>query len=403
MLVAAGIMACSSEEETYDPRNAYHEAEHTVLIYMAGENNLSDYTYNDLKEIKEGSRHIGDNNLVIYIDRSNRKELPWLARIKDGQYVDSVSIADMGISETDIYSSDSDVFESVLRYAFNHYKARKGYGLILWGHSTGWMIDEEVPTTRAYGVDNGSNNSNLEGYWINIPTMRQVLEQMPHLDFIFADCCNFMCLEVLYELRSVTDYIIGSPAEIPGNGAPYDKVIPKLFLDDIEQAALQSMDLYHESENNLLLSVAKTSKMEDAAAATRTALQEITATLNGGYADMTGAIHYYYLGSIDNDFSQGYNMFYDAGDFIRRNASEAAYTAWKEVLDQAIIGKYYAKQWMTCKQWNEYFSDFTMKAENYHGVSMFVPQDPTKDSNFSDYSKYNNDIMQMAWYDAVWK
>ena len=51
---------------------------------------------------------------------------------------------------------------------------------------------------------------------------------MPHLKFIMADCCNFMCLENLYELRDVCDYIIGSPAEIPAQGAPYYDIVPSL-------------------------------------------------------------------------------------------------------------------------------------------------------------------------------
>ena len=46
-----------------------------------------------------------------------------------------------------------------------------------------------------------------------------------------VNCCNFMCLEVLYELRNVTDYIIGSPAEIPDQGAPYDEIVPDMFAD----------------------------------------------------------------------------------------------------------------------------------------------------------------------------
>jgi hypothetical protein len=33
----------------------------------------------------------------------------------------------------------------------------------------------------------------------------------------------------------------------------------------------------------------------------------------------------------------------------------------------------------------------------YHGVSMFVPQDPTA----GNYAKYNQDIKKMSWYEAV--
>ena len=176
LCVAVVMASCKSdEEENVDPRNVYHEAEHTVLIYMAAENALSSFVKEDLKEMKAGSRSIGDNNLVVYVDRSYKNELPWLARLKDGQVIDSVSIADMGIANGDVYSSDPRVFEDVIRYAFNHYKATKGYGLVLWGHSSGWMIEQEITTTRAYGVDNGKNDGSNEGYWITFLQSRKCL------------------------------------------------------------------------------------------------------------------------------------------------------------------------------------------------------------------------------------
>jgi hypothetical protein len=38
-----------------------------------------------------------------------------------------------------------------------------------------------------------------------------------------------------------------------------------------------------------------------------------------------------------------------------------------------------------------------MTDEKFHGVSMFVPQDPA----IGNYAKYNEDIQQMGWYKAV--
>ena len=133
--------------------------------------------------------------------------------------------ADFHITSTDglMRASDPVVMEGVIRYAFSHYPATgDNYGLVLWGHSTGWVIEDEVSKARrrAYGVDNGySEKYMMDERWINVTTMADILKRLPHLKFIMADCCNFMCLESLYELRDVCDYIIGSPAEIPGCGA----------------------------------------------------------------------------------------------------------------------------------------------------------------------------------------
>ena len=107
------------------------------------------------------------------------------------------------------------------------------YGLVLWGHGSGWLIEQEVTpknSRRGFGVDVGDNNSN-DRRWINITTMANILKELPHMKFIMGDCCCLMCLENLYELRNTCDYIIGSPAEIPYSGAPYDQIVPDFFAD----------------------------------------------------------------------------------------------------------------------------------------------------------------------------
>ena len=225
------MTACSSDDDAFEPvQPAPKKGESrtvaqakTVLVYMAGRNSLSGMVNKDLNEMKLGSKRLDSNdNLLVFVRRDKTEKMPWLARIKNGVVTDSVSLSDMGITSSDGENRASDpvVMEGVMHYAFSHYPAMDGnYGLVLWGHGSGWLMDNEVKrvNSRAFGVDKGEYGRAL---WMNIPTMANILKGMPHLKFIMADCCNFMCLEVLYELRNVTDYIIGSPAEIPDQGAP---------------------------------------------------------------------------------------------------------------------------------------------------------------------------------------
>ena len=197
----------------------------TVLVYMAGRNNLSMFATADLEEMKQSSKRLGkDQALLVFMRRCHAGEEPWLARIENGELTGKVTVSEMGISKSELYASDPDVMERVMSYAFRRYPSMDNdYGLVLWGHGSGWLMEDEVDArqkSRGYGVDTGNYVYSLKGKWINIPTMNSVLSRMPHLKFIFADCCNFMCLESLYELRNCADYIIGSPAEIPAEGAP---------------------------------------------------------------------------------------------------------------------------------------------------------------------------------------
>lgn len=373
----------------------------TVLIYMSAENSLSYDSEGDLAEIKEGSLALTEEDqLLVYYDRAKIGELPWLGRIVNGQLTDSVSIADMQISDKDEYASDPHVFEKVLTYAFSHYPATAGYGLTFWGHASGWLKSDSIAYSRGYGIDNGSNNPNSDtGFWLNIPTIRKVLETQPHLEFILADCCNFMCLESLYELREVTDYVVGSPAEIPDRGAPYHTVVPEMFK---RQNAVKGIIQKYADEypNYLPLSVVNMSEIDALAEATRTVVKAIYSRLETDYPDMAETIHYF--NTYDSKFYPWYNIYYDAGDFIKKFATSEEYSQWKAVADRAVVEKVFSKSWTVGgirRTWTSHYSDFEATEEKYHGVSMFVPQDPEK----GYYGRYNEDIKLFAWWWEVFE
>ena len=399
--------ACSSDDDMLMTAknsetmnfNQYAAAERTVLVYLAGKNNLSQLLQTNLEQMKAGSRRIGNNTLLVFVRRDIQGEKPWLARISNGELTDSVSLDDMGIGTSNIQACNPELMEQVLRYAYSHYPAND-YGLVLGGHSTGWLIEQEPSNTRAFGVDNGDGYtySSKNKRWINVPTIAQVLERVPHLKFIFADCCNFMCLETMYELRNATDYIIGSPAEIPAEGAPYEQIIPSLFEKNTFYSSI--IDIYHRTRNGEVpLSAVKTSAMDQLASATRYALDIVQAKNGNGYADTQGLIHYGYSAS-SIDFHQEYNLFYDAGDFFRSQLSESDYHLWKQALDEAVVEKRFAKQWRTCMTWRYTYSDFEMTEERYHGVSMYIPQDPNTEYG-QYYAQNNEDIKQLKWYQSV--
>ena len=411
-ILTAGTMmsftACSSDNEVLSEVNdnlqlnasRYAAAERTVLVYLAGKNNLSQSLQTNLEQMKAGSMLIGNNTLLVFVRRDMQGEKPWLARVNNGELTDSVSLDDMGFGKSNMQACNPELMEQVIRYAFSHYPANE-YGLVLGGHSTGWLIDEEPGQTRAFGVDNGDGYtySRKNKRWMNVPTMARVLERVPHLKFIFADCCNFMCLETMYELRNVTDYIIGSPAEIPAEGAPYEQIIPALFEKNSFCSSV--IGIYYRAQNGELpLSAVKTSAIDQLANATRYALDMVQAKIGNGYADTQGLIHYGYSGS-SIQFHQEYNLFYDAGDFFRSQLSESDYLQWKQALDKTVIEKRFAKQWRTCMTWRYIYSDFEMTEEKYHGVSMYIPQDANTEYGIY-YAQNNEDIKQLKWYQSVW-
>jgi hypothetical protein len=196
----------------------------------------------------------------------------------------------------------------------------------------------------------------------------------------------------------VADYIIGTPAEIPTDGAPYATVVPAMF--DRDDFAIKMVENYYEDyEDDLLLTAVETKGMDELAEATRNVLEAIYDRLDTEYPDVSGLIHYYYDSTNDGTFKSWAATYHDAGDFIMRYATDEEYQTWKEALDNVIVAKTYAEWWTTDKNWNPYYTDFTMSPERAHGLSMFIRQDPIS----YYYQRRNPELERFLWYYAVWE
>lgn len=385
------------EDAGSDEVDAESVAGRTVIIYISAENSLSSYAKDDLEEILEGSYGLADSDhLVVYYDDSS-STLPYIAEIRDGEAV----VDSTYLFEEDVYSSDPEQMEGTLRHIMEAYEA-ESYGLVLWGHGSGWLIDndsiavESYSKRRAYGVDNGRNSSTSNsGYWINIPTLAQVLGSLPEtFKFIMADCCQFQCVESLYELRYVTEYMIGSPAEIPGAGAPYEVVVPLLFGTE-EDFYVDIVDYYNTGSTLSSyggedfvtpLSVLSTAAVEDFATATANILPE----LMDSDISSSNLVYYHKL--------SGQKIMYDILDLMIHYVAESEYyDAWKEALEDVYVYGLYSNYWMSDGFVSFSPRTFSVTELNYGGMSMFVPM--------SGYSKIspcpNTTIKQMAWYYAI--
>ena len=380
-------------------------------MYIAGDNDLTrnnygdDFANEDIEQMMAGSKSLSsDCKLILYVDkrrsRGNVKDEPYFMLVEKG---DTIRLETM---DAETKSSDPEVLRQALQWTVDNFKA-ESYGLVLWGHADGWIIKNSKAVSgaprRAYGVDfTGSSKT-----YMDIPDMAKVLATTPKLKFIFADCCAFQCVESAYELRNVTDYIIASPAEIPGDGAPYHTVVPAMFSKG-EEFYKVIVDAYYQQKSggyDVPLSVVKTSEMDNLAQATRQTLASFVPSLpdGGRFPDVEGLIYYY-------DHTQ-----FDMQDFMLRYASDELYQQWKRVLDQTVIYKKMATVWMAnhVRYSSRYstgsFQDFEVTEERYSGLGMYVPQDASK-ITAAEYQpsrltfsidELNTTIRNMQWYTAA--
>ena len=286
--------ACSDDDPEPLPSG---ECLRTVLVYMAADNSLSGLEQTDLNELKTGMAALGTTNvhLLVYID--NKSKEPKLVEYvaKNGKVTENViktyeARNSVGVDET------REVFNDV--FGDSRFKAQS-YGLVYWSHGDGW-IPNPLPSTRWIGQDTGNGT-----HYMNISDLVSILDEAPHFDFILFDACFMLSVEVGYELRAYADYILGSPTETPGTGAPYDKILPHMFAEDaaipMAQAYFKAyQDIYDEgrgiSNNNwtggTAIGVMKTSELERLAQATSGLCSDALAAGTVNDADLTSAFNY---------------------------------------------------------------------------------------------------------------
>lgn len=349
----------------------------TVLVYIVAQNSLSGFAAVDYNEIKEGLKNmdLAVCNMLVYMDDYSGSYLIHLSKDKSGNIVE-----DTIAQYKEQNSLDVAFMKETISDAFRKYPA-DGYGLVLWSHGDGWIPKS---TMRWWGQD-GSN-------YLDISELHDVLQSVPHLDFLFFDACFMESVEVAYELRDCADYLIGSPTEIPGPGAPYNLVVPQFFVKKDVAVAIASTyyEYYREkydggaglSNSNWTagssIGVLKCSELEQLAA--------VTAKLLPNYIKDKETIDVSGIMGYDKRSTKYY---YDLERLIYKlTGGNSDYAEWKSAFDAAMV------YWQTTPKNYSAFGKgmFNMDMEA-GGLSTYVPQ--------SSGTAINLFYQRLKWYKAA--
>jgi hypothetical protein len=277
----------------------------TFMVYLAGDNNLSDAGETDLGEMAAvGST--ADVNIVAEFDRIGDE-----AHTKR-YYVEKGNLNErMDLGETDC--GDPNVLLDFVSWTKDNYPADR-YALVLWNHGGGWdkssidTISQEVETRnwgRAEGVERSSSSlgqaffrttlktvlsldSSVDraicsddgsGHSLDTIELGKVLAEANKLlgqkiDLMGMDACLMSNLEVAYQARDYVNYIVASEDSEPNNGWPYTDVLQRLVDEpDIPTADFGAhiVDVYVASyahiPDGITQSTVDLSKAEELAAA----------------------------------------------------------------------------------------------------------------------------------------
>lgn len=390
MLILLGAASCI-RLDTEDNQKVIIPCKRTVLVYMAADNNLSSYHKEDIDEMLEGAGNIPyDCRLLAYIDDYS---LPRIISIEQENGKPKTKTL---LQYTDEHNSgDVETLRSVMQWVTENTPAHS-YGLVLWSHGTSW-VPAKAPAQRAICVDSKSGGS-----WMEITEINEVLAQFPHLDFILFDACFMQAAEVAYELREVTDYIIASPAEIPGPGAPYHRLVTPMFATPTNADSIAKEYYLEYEENNIYvqgegsdcfgvcLSVVNCKQLDSLATMTNEMIQKYT---NPESSVKLPEVQQYYPYTNSTSIPEYYDM---NGYMSCLITDPADYARWRSILDAAVPSKYTTDQWYSAYARNNYGGLLDIDTENYGGMSCYVPK--------AGRTKLNTAFRNTTWYDAAgWK
>lgn len=205
-------------------------ARRTVLVYLAGDNSLSDEVWEKVDALVAGWKNERDN-LLIYQDTRGERGTPSLMRVV---YEAGSAHTEVIKEYPDANSADPQLFSEVLRDALGSYPA-PSYGLMLFSHGTGWLPAGSYSNPRHYNnakaglrsiMDDAGREMEIADFAAAIPDGQ--------FDFIVLEACLMSGVEVAAELRGKADYLVASSAEIlsPGFTSVYEQMLDCLFQKD---------------------------------------------------------------------------------------------------------------------------------------------------------------------------
>ncbi len=207
-----------------DPTPEPRVAGQTVVVLMPWSFSLKPYFEKNIDDMAEviASGGLANERVVVCLASSQLKSTLVELRGEQGRCVrDTIEVFN-NINFT-AASNITKLLASVERAAPAHH-----YALIMAGHGMAWLPAGTVPVQMMSRIKKGYLTRWIGGYTrdlqIEISTLAEGISLAGmHMDYILFDDCYMSSVEVAYDLREVTDYVIGCPTEIMALGFPYSR------------------------------------------------------------------------------------------------------------------------------------------------------------------------------------
>lgn len=380
-IVMAVLFSVSCTKDGEDPR--YPHASRVVLVYMAGDNSLGGYVWDNLDAMRQGMASApAGSRTIAYVDTPGGN--PRLVEVT------ASGTKTLHAWPSPHNSASAATVHEVIGRVRTLAPADR-YGLVLWSHGLAWMpswatgyltrskarIGDIWPTTKWFGQDTGENPA---GYL----DVEQLSEAIPSgvFDWILFDACFMASAETLYALRDKADRIVCSPAEVIADGFPYAEIMAELLRPEPDLRAVcetyyrNYADDPRPAYRSATVSLVETSQLEALAGATASVLGAALATDPEALAGME-------LNRLQPLDRYRRHFLFDAGSVVgeletRGLIPASVADAWHVQLARTVTYEAHTPTMLG------------LALDACCGLSMYVP--------YADYADLNEYYRSLEWY-----
>lgn len=357
----------------------------TVLVYLGGDNaSLSEVLVSEVESLRKGWSYTG-NRCLIYIDPVD--DVPRLLSLRGGCKYNPVPYIDTVATYSEENSASASVFGRVMNDVVTLHPADT-YGLIFTSHSSGWLPPKTLAYSE-YSIGNDQNTGTTEGNAEMELTDFAAAIPDGQFDFIIFESCLMAGVEVAYELRNKTNYILASSAELvlPGFVPIYPLSLRYLF--DTKQTTESALKAFATDYYNYVntksgafrsttLSLIATKYMNDLSIRAGEVLRLNTMHTNINYLQ-----HFDRPGSY-GDFPVS-PRYFDFMDSMETISTPEQYSAIEEIMNKIVVWKAATPIFM------EGYNGFSIT--KHSGLTIYIQQDC--------FPKLNSAYPKTAWYQAT--
>lgn len=387
----------------------------TIMVYLAGDNNLDSAGVIDLKEMKT----VGTTDRIAVLaqfDRAGAKKATVRYCLRKGTTVAKDAVQSLG--ETNM--GDPKVLEDFVTWGVANYPAEH-YLLVLWNHGAGWddanLYQGDVfsgtapPVSRkkqpvlTRGAAAAAKPITLAQARAGISRVRRALfsstveaavrqrgiafddqaqdfldnielkkvmtgitkKLKRKIDILGMDACLMSMVEVAYQVRETADFSVGSEETEPGDGWPYDRILkalaakPAMTPEELSKTIVSQYLASYKSGDNVTQSAVKLDGLKPLASA----LDALATALVKLLSDASSRTALINARAQVQEYSRPYDDYCDLLDLcdlidkgINKAAVKAACAAVREAAASSIVASGYKGP----------------AVDNSRGVSIYFPK-----------------------------